>query len=79
MRLMHLSFVSPWVDLGDTPRELIFVTNKNDSKPLGKGYKINDKKPFPRGKYEHPQHNILYQEPMSTSMQLHYILVTAFS
>ena len=56
--VMHLSFVSPWVDPRDTPVELFFVTNKNLSKLLGKGHQINDKQPFPRGKHEHPQHNI---------------------
>ena len=41
---MSLSSVSPWVDLQDTPGELFLVTNKNHSKRLGKGHKINDKK-----------------------------------
>ena len=26
---------------------------------MGKEYKIKDKYPFPKGKYEHPKHNIL--------------------
>ena len=55
--LIVLLFASPWATR-DTPGVLFFVTNKNHSKPLGKGHKINDKWPFPRGKYGHPQHNI---------------------
>ena len=42
----------------DTPEELFFMTNKNPSRPLGKGHKINDKQLFPRGKYEHPRLDI---------------------
>ena len=37
---IKLSSVSPWVDPRETHGELFFVTNKNHSKPLGKGYKI---------------------------------------
>ena len=44
--------------LGHPPGELFFVTNKNHSKPLGKGHRINDKQRLPGVKYEHPQHNI---------------------
>ena len=42
-------FGSNGVDPRDTPEELFFVTNKSHPKPLGKGHKINDKQPFPRG------------------------------
>ena len=39
------SFAFQWVDPRDTPRELLFMTNKNVNypKPLGKGHKINEK------------------------------------
>ena len=62
---MHLSFASPWVDLQDTPGELFFMTNKNHSKPHGKEYKINDKKPFP---------SVIYTRTLSShiSVQAYY-------
>ena len=41
--IMQLSLASPWVDPGDIPGELFFVTNKSHSNPEGKGHKINDK------------------------------------
>ena len=41
--VMHLSFAPLWVDLKDTHGELFFMTNRNHSRPFGKGYKINDK------------------------------------
>ena len=36
---------------------IIFMTNKNHSKPLCEWHKVNNEKPFLKGRYEHPQHN----------------------
>jgi len=50
--------------------------NKNHLKPLDKGLKINDKQPFPRTKYEDPQHSIFYLVVKNNKTTLFNLLVS---
>ena len=41
-----------------TPPGIVFRDRQKPFKVPVNGHKIKDKEPFPRGKYEHPQHSI---------------------
>ena len=48
----------------------------NKNKDMDKGLKINDKQPFPRTKYEDPQHTIFYLVVKNNKTTLFNFLVS---
>ena len=74
--IMLLSFAFPRVDPLDTAEGIVLRDEQNHLKPLDKGLKINDKQPFPRTKYEHPQHTIFYLVVKNNKTTLFNLLVS---